>query len=176
MRTVINQALVEKAVQGDTEAIEALLLQYAPLITKFAQKHCATPEDVEDAVQETLWVASQKIGTLRVAAAFGSWLFKIVKHHCSRLLHLYPNAESLDTLALCDPNGDPATEISLRQDVVRALAQLPLHHRQVIIMRDIEGLSAVEVAEMLGLTIPAVKSRLHHGRNSLRQMLDQWSD
>jgi RNA polymerase sigma factor (sigma-70 family) len=179
MKVYPDQDLIEAAVQGNTEAIETLLLQYSPLVTKFARKYCATPEDVEDAVQETLWVASQKIGTLRVVSAFVSWLFNIVKHQCFRLLKIGQHTETEifdndQSLFLVDDN--PELQILLRQDVVKALIQLPIHHRQVVIMRDLEGMSTAEVADALEITIPTVKSRLHQGRNTLRELLVHWSE
>lgn len=72
MAVELYPELIESAWQGDTEAIEQLLLQYQPALTRFAYKYCATPEDVEDAVQETLWIVYQKISSLRSTSAFVS--------------------------------------------------------------------------------------------------------
>ena len=168
--------LMTAACDGDSEAIEQMLLHYQPLITRFAHQYCATPQDIEDAVQETLWIASQKIGTVRVAAAFASWLFKIVEHQCYRLLHHKKREESLDALPEADyANESPEYCAALRSDVVTALAKLPSSYRQVVILRDIQGLTAPEVASRLELTVETVKSRLHRARNLLRESLQEWA-
>ncbi|QBD77262.1 hypothetical protein EPA93_15180 [Ktedonosporobacter rubrisoli] len=62
MNSVPDAQLIPDAVDGDPAAIEQLLGKYHPSVTRFARKFCATPEDVEDAVQETLWIAAQRIG------------------------------------------------------------------------------------------------------------------
>jgi RNA polymerase sigma factor (sigma-70 family) len=177
MNTPTSSLLITAACQGDPEAIEQLLIQYHPTITRFARKFCATPEDVEDAVQETLWIATQKIGTLRVSAAFVSWVFRVVQHECYRLLHHKQREQNLDCLlALDQANSDPERHMMLKQDVVNAIAQLPIDYRQVLIMRDVEELTAPEVAIQLGMTIETVKSRLHRARKILREALRHWSD
>src|SRR6185369_1013781 len=85
MKQVIQLEFVEAAREGDSEAIESLLQHCQPSLTRFAQKYCSTPEDVEDAVQLTLWLIHRKITALRTSTAFVSWIFKIVKNQCYRL-------------------------------------------------------------------------------------------
>jgi RNA polymerase sigma factor (sigma-70 family) len=177
MKSVPDLKLIEAAAKGDTEAIEQILLQYHPTITRFARKYCATPEDVEDAIQETLWIAAQKIGTLRVTSAFISWLFQVVRHQCFRLLKIARNESTLTVpakLELADEN--PELRIALQNDVVNAIAHLSAEQRQVLIMRDIEGMTAPAVASTLGITLETVKSRLHRARNNLRQALKHWDE
>jgi RNA polymerase sigma factor (sigma-70 family) len=174
MKVTYNPQLIEAACEGDAGAIEDLLRQCSPTITRFARQFCATPEDVEDAVQETLWITAQKIGTLRSASAFVSWVFTIVRNHCYRMLHIKREESPLDKLDQTDASSEQ--QLMLKQDVVKALEQLPAPQRQVLILRDIEGLTAPEVATMLGITIETVKSRLHRARNALRQSLSHWND
>lgn len=177
MNTSYNPELINAACSGNTEAIEQMLLQYQPTITKFARKYCATPEDIEDAVQETLWIASQKIGTLRVASAFISWLFRIVRNECHRLLHYKRNEEARDNLEVGDfADYNPEHDVLLKRDVIRALMGLSPIYREVVILRDMQGLTTPEVAFELGLTIETVKSRLHRARNALREALQQWRE
>ncbi|MBA3875245.1 MAG: sigma-70 family RNA polymerase sigma factor, partial [Anaerolineae bacterium] len=79
-------SLIQNAIDGNTEAIESLLLQSQPSLTRFARKFCATPDDVEDAVQESLWIIYRKINSLRTSKAFVSWIFQIVRNECYALL------------------------------------------------------------------------------------------
>lgn len=156
-----------------------MLLQYQPSITQFARKYCATPEDVEDAVQETLWTISRRIGTLRAASAFVSWAFQITRNHCYHLLNKTRRQEDVSheitsTYSLDEVYENPEHYTLLQHDLVTAIAHLPAAYRQILILRDIEGYTAPEVADMLGLTLETVKSRLHRARNSLREMLKHW--
>jgi RNA polymerase sigma-70 factor (ECF subfamily) len=177
MRIPDDPNLVKLAIEGNTGAIEQLLLRYQPSITRFARKYCATPDDVEDAVQETLWVIYRRIGSLRSTTAFVSWAFQIVRHQCYLLLHRWKNhytafeVSRLDDLNFYD---SPEQAAALKQDIIQAIAHLPADYRQVLILRDIEGYSGPEVAEQLGLTVETVKARLHRGRRLLREMLSQW--
>jgi RNA polymerase sigma factor (sigma-70 family) len=164
--------LIESARQGDTEAIQALLLRYQPDVVRFARSVCATPEDAEDAVQEALWVAVQKLGALRVAAAFTTWLFQVVKHECYRLLRRFRHETTLEQAGGPQHTYDEmADQTALSHDVAAAIAALEPHYRQVLIMRDVQAMTAPEVAATLGLTVAAVKSRLHRARVLVRAAL-----
>ncbi|AVH74392.1 RNA polymerase sigma factor [Nostoc sp. 'Lobaria pulmonaria (5183) cyanobiont'] len=168
--------LIESARQGDSEAINTLLTQCVPDIKRFARTVCATPEDVEDALQETIIILSKKINTLRIAAAFTSWLFRVVKRECYRLLRLRTKELLTDTL----PEVQDTSEYNriqstlLSQEIVTAITRLPIIYRQVLIMRDIEEMTAPETAMTLGITVEAVKSRLHRARKIIRATLQQY--
>ena len=176
MKNNYDLELVEMARQGDTEAIDRLLLQCQPDLMRFARRVCATPEDVEDAVQETLWIASRKIGTLRTAAAFATWSFRVVQRECYRLFNMTRRETTMDLLdeSCLVVAEDGQGHAQLKTDVVAALAKLPAAHRQVLVMRDLEEKSAPEVAAELGITIQTVKSRLHRARLALRGSLGHW--
>jgi RNA polymerase sigma factor (sigma-70 family) len=177
MNYPIHIELVEAAREGDSAAIESLLQHCQPSITRFARKYCATPEDVEDAVQLTLWLIHRKITALRTTKAFISWIFSIVKNQCYRLLG--SNREQSIELSqlehLCSSNDNEGLAL-LQHDIVKAISQVPSSYRQILIMRDIEGLTAAEVSEELDLSLQTVKSRLHYGRNILREKLQHWID
>lgn len=168
MKAKHDEQLIQAACKGKTEAINALLIQHHTNVRRFAHTLCATPEDAEDAIQETLWIMSHKIGSLRVASAFISWLFTIVKHECYRLLRIRQKELPLDTV----PEPPDEREQSRDQDILIAIKNLPLIYRQVIVMRDLEEMTTAEVATTLGITVEAVKSRLHRARNILKTTLN----
>lgn len=172
--TVTSPTLIQAAVDGDTAALSALITASRPDLVCFARRACATPEDAEDAVQETLWIISRQIGTLRMLAAFTAWAARIVKNECYRLLKLARG----DSTPLADELPDKVMTVealtALRQDVIAALSELKPTYRQVIILRDIEGLTAPQVAADLEITIETVKSRLHRARSVLRERLQHW--
>ena len=85
----IDGGLVAAAKAGDAAALDRLLAVSQPDLMRFARRTCANAEDAEDAVQAALWQLHRRIGTLRVIAAFTSWLFRIVERECRRLLGLH---------------------------------------------------------------------------------------
>ncbi len=166
------QTLLTDARRGDLYALERVLVRSRQDLRRYAEYHCAV-NDVEDAVQESLILVSRKLSTLRELDAYASWLFRIVKRECTRLkratrfLLMQPSdLEELDGPHYPAPTG-------LIRDVANALASLPLHYREIILMRDLEGRSIAEIASGLGLHPEAAKARLHRARSLARQYLSQ---
>jgi RNA polymerase sigma factor (sigma-70 family) len=173
-------SLVQNAIEGNTEAIEVLLLQYQPTLTRFARKFCATPDDVEDAVQETLWIIYRKIKSLRTGKAFVSWVFQIVRNQCYALLRrekYSPECVEISSLDYLDYASETDDNLysTMAHDLITAIAQLSPPQREVLILRDVEGLTTPEVAYKLNISIETVKSRLHYARANLRQQLEVWA-
>jgi RNA polymerase sigma factor (sigma-70 family) len=173
---VLSPENIQAAVDGDPAAISDLITACQPDLLKFAQRTCATPEDAEDAVQETLWLISQKVGTLRVVNAFMGWAIRIVKNECFRLLRVVRGESELDPDNKFLSHQDDLDLPVLQRDIVNGLMELPSIYREVLIMRDIEEMSAPEVAFALNLSIDAVKSRLHRARAMLRGQLNHWGN
>lgn len=163
--------LVQAACAGDGRAIDALLSACQPDLKRFARRTCASTEDAEDAVQLALWQLYRQIGALRAVAALATWLFRIVERECYRLYRGRQPAESLDLLPEQGQPLAPPVPLDLRIDLGRAIQQLPLAYREVLLLRDVHGLTAPEVAVQLGLGLAAVKSRLHRARALVRQQL-----
>ena len=155
---------------GDLVALQRVLGQSRQNLRRYAEYHCNI-NDAEDAVQEGLILASRRIRDLRAVESFTSWMFRIVKRECNRM------KRGLRMLT-----GDAITEdimpirsfepIELRQDVAAALASLPAHYRDIILLRDLEGHSIHELSALLGLNYEATKSRLHRARVLAREYLD----
>jgi RNA polymerase sigma factor (sigma-70 family) len=166
----VNPQLVSAARDGDALALERLLLSSRAQIVRFAERHCVI-HDVEDAVQETLILATRHIHRLRAVDAFAGWVFRIAKRECDRLkrawrLHVHDYAPELP---MPEPVTRPAGE--LRHDLLSALKSLPLHYREVLLLRDSREFSIEEMADHLGLTRLAVKARLHRARSLVRDYL-----
>lgn len=162
--------LVEAACAGDERALSQLLRTCQPDLKRFARRTCANSEDAEDAVQVALWQLHRKIGTLGTVAAFATWLFRIVERECYRI---FRRSASKDRLSepLADELAAPAIPSDLRLDLTKAIAALPEAYRVALILRDVEELTAPEVAQSLGLSVEAVKSRLHRARAMVRESL-----
>jgi RNA polymerase sigma factor (sigma-70 family) len=167
----LDPDLVAQATRGDPVAIERLLDQSRPELRRFARRACATSQDAEDAVQLALFQAHRKLGTLRAVQALAGWLFRIVERECRRLLRVSQRVEPLVDWDAADEGA--AVPAELRRVLHRAIAAMPEIHREILILRDIEELTALEAAQHLGISVQAAKSRLHRARGMLRASLTQ---
>lgn len=164
------QQQIDAARRGDRNALERVLVRSRQDLRRYAEYHCAI-NDIEDAVQESLLLVSRKIGSLRAIEAYASWLFRIVKRECNRLKramrHLVMEHAALEEL---DGPHYPAPS-GLIHDVAAALSALPTHYREIILLRDLEGMTIAEIAKQLSLHTEAAKARLHRARSLARQYL-----
>jgi RNA polymerase sigma factor (sigma-70 family) len=165
-----SEPLIEAACRGDERALSQLLRTCQPDLKRFARRTCANSEDAEDAVQVALWQLHRKIGTFGTVAAFATWLFRIIERECYRI---FRRSAAKDRLSepLADELAAPQIPTDLRLDLTRAIAALPEAYRVALILRDVEELTAPEVAQSLGLSVEAVKSRLHRARAMVRESL-----
>ncbi|MER7052830.1 RNA polymerase sigma factor [Streptomyces sp. NPDC000351] len=176
-------SLVVAAQRGDVESLTALVYGSYPHVHRFARTLCATPQDAEDAAQEALIILYRKIGMLRASGALASWMFRIVRNECLRrtraLLHRGPAYEP-EQHGTSGRDAFGGTVRSAEEDVLlrleaervaAAVADLPDDQRRVLVMRDIQGLPGRTVADRLGLSTAAMKSRLHRARSAVREAL-----
>lgn len=154
---------------GDRLALERVLGQSRQNLRRYAEFHCVI-NDVEDAVQESLLLVSRKLGSLRELERFTSWLFRIVKRECNRLKRGRKLLSGQEISECIMPIVYPEP-IEWRQDIAAALESLPAHYREIILLRDLEGLTIEEMSAQLELTREAVKSRLHRARVLAREYL-----
>lgn len=175
--------LLAAARAGDRPSLEALLRRYEAHIYRFGLRMCGHPEDAKDVLQDTLFAMARRIGDLRGAAALPTWLYTVARSFClkrRRRGKFAPAAvASLDAAAedgvqVADAGRGPEERVAgreLQTALAAAIASLPQAQREVLILRDIEGLDASHVAEVLGIRVAAVKSRLHRARLTLRAQL-----
>ncbi|MFC9433432.1 RNA polymerase sigma factor [Nocardia sp. NPDC057030] len=164
-----DEQLVAAARAGDVESLTALVSGTRPHIRRFAFSLCASAEDAEDAVQEALIILYRKIGTLRASGALASWMFRIVRNECLRQVRqLARRSEPIPDDVPMSSAEDEALRRWESARVASAIAALPPDQRQVLIMRDIQGLGGRMVAERLGLSTAAMKSRLHRARSAVQ--------
>lgn len=164
-----NPALIEAAREGDEAALLRLLESSQPDLRRIAATQCASAADVDDAVQESLWQVYRRIGALRAIGSYAAWLFSIVRHECQRLMRRMQGHVEL-------PDADSAlfayyTTPDLHVDIAAAIQSLPDKYREAIVLRDFEEYSITEIAQSLRLTRAAVKSRIHRGREMIREYL-----
>lgn len=160
---------------GDLSALERVLLRSRQDLRRYAEYHCGI-NDIEDAVQESLLLISRKLKALRELDAYNSWLFRIVKRECNRMKRAtrYLLMQPSDLEEIDGPHYPAPT--GLVRDVANALAALPAHYREIILLRDLEGHTIAEIASALSLHPEAAKARLHRARSLARQYLSPQPD
>lgn len=179
-----DQALLERARSGDRGALEALLERHQAQIYRFGMKMCRDPEDAKDVLQDTLLAMARGVRDFRGASSVSTWLYTIARSFCvkkRRRSKFAPDEErsletdaAVDAARATDPTLSPEEALAGRQierAIEHAIAELEPPYREVLLLRDVEGLTAPEVAEVLGMTVAAVKSRLHRARLSVRGRL-----
>lgn len=171
-------ALLEAARTGERDALEALLERYQARIYRFGLRLCGDPSDAEDVVQETMLAMAKALPSFRGESSLSTWLYSIARSYCARRRRRRP----VEDLAALDAEGpevqDPAPNAEriaedreLELALGAAIARLPEPDREVLVLRDVEGLTAPEVAKVVGLSVDAVKSRLHRARLKVRNRL-----
>ncbi len=172
----MEDTLIERARAGDADAIETLLAEVTPSVERFVKRLCPG-SDADDVMQEALIALVNNLGRFEGRAALSSWAFAITRSACSRQRRGLKNRphEGDDAVAsMADAGPDPEQRVSddeLSRALHRALDSLAPEHREVIRLRDVEGLTAPEAAAALGLSVEALKSRLHRARAALRDAL-----
>lgn len=181
--------LIEKSRNGDAEAFGRLVRRYEDRIYRLAKSVCAgLPAEADDVYQETFLTAFKKLPGFRGEADLGTWLYRIAANLCfmrHRKKKREPFVPLLDRPHEHDaetehqfPDWEPTPEeiagkAELVEQVGKALVALPVDYRLVVTLRDVEGLSNEKTAEILKLSVAAVKSRLHRGRLFLRQEFER---
>jgi|LNFM01.1.fsa_nt_gb RNA polymerase sigma-70 factor (ECF subfamily) len=179
-RAIIDPDTLSRAQRGEPDAIERLLAGLAPTLHRFARRLCGDGPDVDDAVQDSLLLIARKVGEFEGRSSLTSWSYAVARSACShrrRGLKNRPPVE--DEHAEQRPSEDKspesmASDAELSRAVREVLERLPEDYREVLVLRDIEGLTAPEAAEAVGLSVDALKSRLHRARGALRKALAPW--
>jgi RNA polymerase sigma-70 factor (ECF subfamily) len=181
--------LVERAKAGDTAAFEQLVKQYDRQIFRTAQHITQNREDAEDITQDVFFKAFQKLDQFQGNSKFSTWLVRIAvneslmrlrKRKTSRTVSMDQDVETDEgsiprDFAEWRPNPEQNYSQSELAEILRkTIAGLPPGFRTVFTLRDIENLSTEETAEALGLSVPAVKSRLLRARLQLRERLSRY--
>lgn len=161
--------LIRAAQQGDGPALLSLLKASQPNLRRIASIECASAADADDAVQESLWHVYRRIGTLRTIASYAAWLYTIVRHECRRMMRRMLGHEELPDDH--SPWVAFETRPDLQIDLAAAIESLPAKYREAILLRDVQEYSIEEMAVGLKLTRAAVKSRIHRGREMVREYL-----
>jgi RNA polymerase sigma-70 factor (ECF subfamily) len=175
-----ERRLIAESRNGDTAAFGALVRRYQDRLYNTAYRLVGNAEDAQDVVQEAFLSAYQSLGSFKGDSLFFTWLYRIavntaisLKRKQRAVLRLGgPGAEPLDPSDLSRP-GHALEQAELGQRVQQALARLSPEHRAVLVLKEMEGQKYEEIAEVLGVPIGTVRSRLHRARLELRELLEK---
>lgn len=176
VETVLDLKALAATVAGDRRAFEGLAGRHRPTMLRFARALVPSDAAAEEVVQEALLSAYTHAGSFRGEGSVRAWLLTITRRSASRWRRAEPAVESLDDVPLATlgiaagwgaPEASPEHLAALAEQadlLGRALARLPEGDRLVLTLRDVEGLSGEEVAEVLDLGLAATKTRVHRAR------------
>jgi RNA polymerase sigma-70 factor, ECF subfamily len=185
MKQLADKVLIEKARAGDSRAFSRLVKRYEQTVYGFSFKVCRDRTKAEETLQDTFINVYRKLDQFNGESKFSTWLYSIVTNNClmkHRRRKLDEEMVHFDELPISEhgtPDQEPVSawdespaeklmSSELRSKLDEAIQKLPLDHRVVFVLRDIENQTAEETAKILKLSIPAVKSRLRRARVFLR--------
>ena len=182
-----DDRLVSLAQQGDNAAFTELVQRHTPTCQRLAVSILRNQEDAEDEVQNAVWKAYQHLAGFNHDAKFSTWLSRIVVNQClmrlrkekrARFVHLEAGVpgEEIQTMELPDLTESPEEQLGGRQVesiLMQEVNRIPHILREVVMMRDVQELPTQEVAEKLGISIAATKSRLLRARLELRNRMEK---
>ena len=173
--------IVRKVLQGDVNAFEKLVTEYEKAVYAIAQRMTGNPEDAADMTQETFIKAYNSLGSFRGDSKFSVWLYRIATNVCLDFLRSRSRKPTVSLsmedddgeemqLDIADESASPEMllERGLTRDAVRrGLNALPPDYKQILLLREIQGLSYDEISDVLDLEVGTVKSRIFRARKRL---------
>jgi RNA polymerase sigma-70 factor, ECF subfamily len=184
--------LLAAAQAGDVPSFETLVERYRDRVFGLAMRMTRSEADAAEITQDAFLAAFQNLESFRGDASFGSWVHRIAANYAlMRLRRSKVRASAEEEItgpefnergSLIDyPESDwsrradeKALDHELRQAIDQATEKLPEDYRQVFLLKDVDGLSYEEIAEITGDSVPAIKSRLHRARLALREAIDRF--
>jgi len=169
-----ERELLERARAGDIEAFAAFVRALEQRVRTVVFRLLDDVRDVDEVVQDTFVQVWRNLGHFRAESSPFTWVYRIAVNEAlmrRRRRHLQ-TTELREETATATRDAFAASD--LRSFLLERLRELPIEHRVPVVLRDIEGLSNHEVAEVLGISLAAAKSRIHRGRMQLREDFERW--
>ena len=180
--------LIKKAKKGDSAAFSALMEQHFAMIYNLALRMSGNPDDASDLTQEAMIKLFKNIGAFEGKSKFSTWVYRVAANTCLDELRKIKRKKTVSLDAEYEtedgsvgyeaedtaPTPDVSAERSeLKNIVAKAVSRLGEEYRTAVILRDINGLSYTEIAEVIGCSVGTVKSRISRGRANLKEILEK---
>ena len=180
-----EQELVQRAKNGDENAFAQLMRDNEKRVYNLTLRMTGNPEDAMDLAQETFLNAWRGLKFFKGDSAFSTWVYRLANNACIDHLRKQSRRRDINAPLPTDPEDDSLPDVpderyrpdhhleqqESRRALEQGLAQLSQEHRQVLVMRELSGLSYQEIGDVLGLEAGTVKSRIARARLSLRKIL-----
>jgi len=159
--------------EGSREAYTELYLKYRQRVYAYCLRVVCDSDEAQDLFQEVFIRVYERSALFGEERSFGGWLFTIAHNLClNRLRDRKPQDPIEDAGLLTMPSEDLGDNWQAR--IQWALEQLPVEYREAFVLREYEGLTYVEIAEVLNSTLPAIKSRIYRSKEKLRELLEPY--
>jgi RNA polymerase sigma-70 factor (ECF subfamily) len=180
-----DEDLVLALRRGETDSLGVLVARWEQPLYRFVYRFLERREDARDVCQETFLRVLRKANEFKTGARFSTWMYQIALNLCRDQMRrqrrwgllVRPSDDAIDSLAADPRAGDDPSEAlaadELRRAVTRALDELPPEQREVLILKEYEGLKFREIAAILSCPESTVKSRMYYGLSSLRSALER---
>ena len=185
---LLDVELIKNFKAGDERSFVELIERYTQKVHNLAMRITRNEEDAEEVLQDTFVTVYKKVDKFEGKSAFSSWLYRITVNAAFMKLRkrrqtpaisledVNPSVKEnwVGTSSECSDVNYLSSRHELRAELEDAVAKLPDEYRTIFVLRDVDGLSNQEVGEILNLSVPAVKSRLHRSRLMLRKKLHKY--
>ena len=181
-----EKKLIERAYGGDPSAFNRLMAQHEARMYAVALRMCANREDAQDCLQEAMLRVYRAIGSFKGQSTFSTWVYRITMNTCLDELRRKKNRQNTSLDNLVDMGWSPtdggagpekqALMREMREKMHGAIRELPDDMRAAVVLRDIQGFSYDEIAQMLEINVGTIKSRISRGREKLREKLKEYSE
>jgi RNA polymerase sigma-70 factor (ECF subfamily) len=189
MKELINKTseeeLIQKIVQGELSFFEILMRRYNAILYKIARSYGYNHDESQDLMQETHIAAYQNLKKFEARSSYKTWIAKIMVNKCLYKLR-YGSTKYETSNYMADENSEPmfsskkqTTENKVLNNELsnileKSLEDIPVHYRTVFLLREVEGFSVAETADMLDLTPVNVKVRLNRAKTMLQKELEKY--
>ena len=182
--SLTDEILVQKSNKGDLNAFNELVLRYEGKVFSIAYRFMGNHADAGDLAQETFIRLYQSLASFRGDSSFATWLFRITANACRDELRKRQRRRSIsmDEMIAASPANVPVADSTyspeeavqrneVQRQVQECLSELSDDHRLILVMREIQGFSYDEIADVLQCSLGTVKSRISRARNALKERL-----
>ena len=166
-----EQETVLRAKGGDQDAFAELVTAHQDRIYTLCLRMTGDREDAQDAAQEAFLNAWRGLASFQGDSSFSTWLYRLASNACIDLLRKRKRRQERENF--CSLDDEEAGWLEPRQALERELRALPDHQREILVMREVSGLSYQEIGELLSLDLGTVKSRLARARLALKKRLQE---
>jgi len=178
--------IIEKIRKGDSEAYAEIVRRYQDRVFRYLYSHLGSYDEAEDATQDVFIQVMESIHSFRGESKFSTWLYSVTANYCRNYRRkngravVVPISRSVGGEDFELPLSDDRENIEKRlveDEMLGAMRQemgnLPEDYRQILVLRDIEGLPYEDIADVTGISLSNVKVRIHRGREMLKKRLDK---